>query len=423
MNNSPQPIYTPNLEEAIDYHPLIVAPDTPVLDAIAMMSRTHRISCSLGNSNCDETKVLRSNSNSSCVLVIEKQELLGIFTERDIVRLTATGCDLTGATIADVMISPVITVEQENFRDIFAAVFLFRRYRIRHLPIVNRANKLVGIVSQESLRQVLRPANLLKLRRVAEVMTSKVIHAPVNASVIHLAKLMATYRVSCVVITQESTEFALQPVGIVTERDIVQFQFLQLSLAGIEAQEVMSTPLFLLNPEDSLWKAHQEMQRRRVRRLVVSWNWGRDLGIVTQTSLLRVFDPMEMYGIIETLQRTVEQLQGTTTDIVGNSSLSPEKKEKLQLEAEVFSRQERELQNDSSEIPSSSVNQELVLAVSKIQVCLESLVNEPQMATQIKQIKINSILNGVKKMSELLFNNSTQQNNSQDSETISNLQI
>jgi hypothetical protein len=46
-----------------------------------------------------------------------------------------------------------------------------------------------------------------------------------------------------------------------------------------------------------------------VGRLVVSWNWGRGLGIVTQTSLLRVFDPMEMYGVIENLQQTIQQLE------------------------------------------------------------------------------------------------------------------
>jgi hypothetical protein len=51
------------------------------------------------------------------------------------------------------------------------------------------------------------------------------------------------------------------------------------------------------------------MQKRRVGRLVVSWNWGRGLGIVTQTSLLRVFDPMEMYGVIENLQQTIQQLE------------------------------------------------------------------------------------------------------------------
>ncbi|MGV0029181.1 hypothetical protein [Phormidesmis priestleyi] len=32
------------------------------------------------------------------------------------------------------------------------------------------------------------------------------------------------------------------------------------------------------------------------------------MGIITQTSLLRVFDPIEMHDVIETLQRTLQQL-------------------------------------------------------------------------------------------------------------------
>ncbi|MFM6466744.1 MAG: CBS domain-containing protein, partial [Dolichospermum sp.] len=76
-------------------------------------------------------------TRSSCILVIEENKLLGIFTERDVVKLTAMGRDFTGVKIADVMIQPVITLVETSFRDIFAALFLFRRYRIRHLVIVN----------------------------------------------------------------------------------------------------------------------------------------------------------------------------------------------------------------------------------------------------------------------------------------------
>jgi hypothetical protein len=124
-----------------------------------------------------------------------------------------------------------------------------------------------------------------------------------------LAQLMTEHCVGCVVIVQRNSEDNDCPVGIVTERDIVQFQSLQIDLQKTQAQTVMSTPLFLLSPEDSLWTAHQEMQKRRVGRLVVSWNWGQGLGIVTQTSLLRVFDPMEMYGVIENLQQTIQHLE------------------------------------------------------------------------------------------------------------------
>jgi signal transduction histidine kinase len=96
------------------------------------------------------------------------------------------------------------------------------------------------------------------------------------------------------------------PVGIVTERDLVQFQALQLDLGKMQAKDVMSSPLFSLSPEDSVWFAHEEMQRRRVRRLVVSSAEGYLLGLVSQTSLLQALHPTEMYGAIETLQEVVE---------------------------------------------------------------------------------------------------------------------
>jgi CBS domain-containing protein len=36
-------------------------------------------------------------------------------------------------------------------QDIFAALFLFRRYRIRHLPIVDDQGQLVGVISLDIL--------------------------------------------------------------------------------------------------------------------------------------------------------------------------------------------------------------------------------------------------------------------------------
>jgi CBS domain-containing protein len=253
--------------------------------------------------------LIEPQAHTSCLLVVSDEELVGILTERDVVRLTSVAYDFDRALVADVMISPVVTLPIQSASDIFAAIFLFRRYRIRHLPIVDDLGKLIGVVSHESIRQILRPANLLRLRRVADVMTSEVIQAPLNTSLLELAKLMSSHRVSCVVITQLDREGNLSPVGIVTERDIMQFQGVQIDLVNTQAQTVMSTPLFLLNPDDSLWAAHQEMQNRRVGRLVVSWNWGQGLGIVTQSSLLKAFDPIEMYGVIENLRQTIEQLE------------------------------------------------------------------------------------------------------------------
>lgn len=313
MTLEEQSIGTPDIEDTIDRHPLTVPPQMPLAEVIALMSRTRQDYCSVSPTDSFGEAMPIHQARSSCVLVMEGNAIIGILTERDIVRLTALNLDIADFSVEKVMAHPVITVAQSELHDIFAPLFLFRRYQMRHLVVVDDGAKLVGVVSSESIRRVLRPANLLKVRRVAEVMSVPVIRAVINASVLHIAQLMAKHRVSCVVIVEEWQSSL--PVGIVTERDIVQFQALQLDLSGICAEVVMSTPLFLLSPEDSLWTAHQEMLRRRVRRLVVSWNWGNDLGIVTQTSLLRIFDPVEMYGVVQTLQRTVEKLVNSTHSV------------------------------------------------------------------------------------------------------------
>lgn len=317
MEFNDQSFTSPDLETAIDREPLIISPDTSLVEAIALMGKVRNLSCEMASDPTTSEFTIPERNHSGCALITVGSRLLGILTERDIVRLTAEKLVFETVTVADVMTQPVITLAHSNFRDIFAALFLFRRYRIRHLPVIDEADRLLGVISPETIRQAMRPANLLKLRRVRDVMSKNIVHAPATDTVLSVAQLMAESRVSCVIITEaDEEEEILLPVGIITERDILQFQSLQTRLDNIEAGQVMSTPLFLLSPEDSLLAAHQEMQRRRVRRLVVSWNWGQGLGIITQTSMLRIFDPMEMYGTIEALQSTVQQLKREKAELI-----------------------------------------------------------------------------------------------------------
>lgn len=376
MTLDKQSIGTPAIEDAIDRQPLTVPPETRLVEAIALMSQTKGYSCPLTLSDSLSKSIPIHHARSSCVLVMKQDEILGILTERDIVRLTALGIDITDTMIQQVMVHPVITLAQAELQDIFAPLFLFRRYQMRHLVIVDDGGKLVGVVSSESIRRVLRPANLLKVRRVADVMSFPVTRATMNASVLDIAKLMAKHRVSCVVIIEQGEDVSL-PVGIVTERDIVQFQSLQLDLSQTSAERVMSTPLFLLNPEDSLWTAHLEMHRRHVRRLVVSWNWGSELGIVTQTSLLRIFDPVEMYRVVQTLQRTVEQFADQTCQIEVPSLNSPQ-------------------------LLRGNIPDQLRFSLSTLQTHLESLRDQPQLPAQQQQAIVSQALEHLADLNTLL---------------------
>ena len=299
--------YLPTLDQVIDHYPSTVAPDTPLSEVITLMGQ-RRPSCSL-NADIPPTDIYQqlteiANPPTSsacrdaagiCVFVVEKSlekfssnsaqnsQLQGIFTDRDLVDLIASGKNLKGVTVAEVMRQPAATLIKSETQDLFSAIILLRQGRIHHLPILDSDGQLLGVITPESIRQaMLQPANILKMRSVKEVMTAQVIQAPRSASVISLAELMAQHRVSCVVIT-ESTELSMNlsfpiPVGIVTERDIVEFQALDIDLSQTIAETVMSTPLFSLKQEDSLWVAHQEMQQRLVRRLVVTGGTGRTPG-------------------------------------------------------------------------------------------------------------------------------------------------
>jgi len=308
--NSPR--VEPQVADALDRSPLLVPPQTPVAEVIELMSQRRGQTKTGAEAGAIATSC--TQGSSSCVLVMEAEAVLGIVTERDMVRLAVLQRDTSATPVSEIMASPVISLPKENLKDVFSVLFLFRRYRIRHLVVLDDRQQLVGVVSQSSLREIVRPANLLKMRRVADVMTTPVVYALESAPVLEVAEQMAEHRVSCVVIIEAESNLDLRhvgliPVGIITERDLVKYQAMQLDLAQTQAKDVMSAPLFLLNPQDSLLTAHEEMQQRRVQRLVVSWDWGKGLGIVTQTSLLRIFDPMEMYGVIDSLQKTVRELE------------------------------------------------------------------------------------------------------------------
>ncbi|MEC4882019.1 MAG: PAS domain S-box protein [Scytonema sp. PMC 1070.18] len=292
--------------DCIDRNPVAIAPDASLLDAVTLMSHVSHIDSSL------EPKPTRP----SCVLVLHDDQLVGILTERDLVRLAAEGHSLKDTKVSQMMTRQLITCREWEAAEPVQATQLLRKHRIRHLPVLDEQGKLTGLVTPDSIRTVLQPADILKCRRVREVMVLNVIHASPTATVLELAQLMTYHKVSCVVIGDAIAPGAIRPLGIVTERDIVQFQFLQLQLSELRAEQVMSAPLFLVNPEDSLWDIHQQMQMRKTRRLVVADSQGHLSGIVTQTNILQAVDLNELHKVIGVLQLQVQELKNEKVDLL-----------------------------------------------------------------------------------------------------------
>ncbi|CAD5938731.1 Phytochrome-like protein cph2 [Planktothrix tepida] len=263
---------------------LIVTSDTPSIDAINLMNQR----------------------DHDCILVIDEQRLIGIVTERDIVRAIAAEIHFDQVPITQVMTANVITLLESEAADSLKVIQQFNHHKIRHLPIVNLQGEVIRIITPKQIRDRLIPYDLLKLRRVEDVMQIRVIHAPPSTSIKHLANLMITYQVSCIVITQLQNQGLIQPIGMITERDMVRFQQLNLNFELTLAETVMTSPVIAIAAQDSLWLAHQQMQRHQIRRLVVTTAEENLIGIVTQTHILQVIDPSELLETIDILQHTLE---------------------------------------------------------------------------------------------------------------------
>ncbi|ABA24298.1 multi-sensor hybrid histidine kinase [Trichormus variabilis ATCC 29413] len=309
------------LKSAIIRDPLIIKPETTVMDAIAQMSAVRAI--------CDTDKLdeVHLEARSSCVLIVEAGRLLGIFTERDVVRLCSQRRCLENLAIREVMIHPVVSLHESEFTDLFFAVNLLQQYRIRHIPILDEEERVVGLLTNESLRQTSRSVDLLRLRLVSEVMTCEVICAAPDSSMLAIAQLLTENRVSSVMIVQLCECPANPqkiPVGIVTERDIVQFQALGLNLETCQVQTVMSTPIFAVRPDYSLRFVQQIMEQRLIRRLAVTGEQGELLGIVTQSSLLQALNPLEVYKLAQMLEERVVRLETEKVQLLENRTVELE---------------------------------------------------------------------------------------------------
>jgi CBS domain-containing protein len=80
-----------------------------------------------------------------CVPVIDNGQVVGIISERDVVRsLGLHGPDVMRQSVSAVMTSPAVTIPPAT--PVMSALSLMTQRRIRHLPVIEGA-KIVGFVS------------------------------------------------------------------------------------------------------------------------------------------------------------------------------------------------------------------------------------------------------------------------------------
>lgn len=121
---------------------------------------------------------------------------------------------------------------------------------------------------------------------ISSIMVKEVKTAMENQSIRSVAKIMTDNKIGSVVIVNNSD--TSDPVGIITERDIVRIvgaeQVLTLQMP---VRDVMSKPVVTMGLTNSIKDALQQMELKDIRRLPVVNKEKKIIGIVTEKDIFR----------------------------------------------------------------------------------------------------------------------------------------
>ena len=126
------------LQQAINFHPLVLPLETQVAQAVTAMAECH----------------------ATCVLVADQGQIKGIFTGRNVVEAIATGLNPKALAILDWMTQPVVMLAESEAQNLFHILQVFQQHHIGHLPILNDSQQILGLITQDSLLQVLNQADM-----------------------------------------------------------------------------------------------------------------------------------------------------------------------------------------------------------------------------------------------------------------------
>jgi CBS domain-containing protein len=117
---------------------------------------------------------------------------------------------------------------------------------------------------------------------VESIMKKNVISIDGSMTVRDAARMMDDASIGAVVVMENGIA-----VGIVTERDLVRRVMAKGKDLTTNVKEIMSSPVIVINPDDSVWELAQLMKTRRIHR-VPAVKENRLVGMVTTSDVVRL---------------------------------------------------------------------------------------------------------------------------------------
>ncbi|HEY8037452.1 MAG TPA: EAL domain-containing protein [Methylobacter sp.] len=251
------------------------------LNAISIkdITQTTLLTC-LPNETMHDAAVKMAERNCSAILIAVDDEIIGIWTERDVLKLDFSSPDARSTPVSEGMSSPVICVNENVSLE--EVSLKFKKDGVRHYVVIDDHGKQKGIISQTDVIKKHNFEFFLVLKTAGSVLKPIPPMIKSTQSMAQASKLMHSSHSDAI-----RVEFPDESVGILTERDVVKA--LASLVLNSSVADYASRDLVTVNEHESLYQAKKVMLRNDFRHLGVTDNKNNLLGIINLTDILAGF--------------------------------------------------------------------------------------------------------------------------------------
>jgi CBS domain-containing membrane protein len=245
----------------------------------------------------DTAQLLHDNHFGCAPVVDDQRHIVGIITEADFLRLVLEMlAQDQDQRIGDLMTRDLITLHPDQ--SLFVAEEIMTLRQIRHLPVVDDAGALVGLITHRDLLAaqysvLIQASGFPAVARARDVMREDVWTVTSTMPAIEAAFTLRDHRFGCLPVVDDG-----KLVGIVTEADFLALLVERYGPGRRSAPRYdapvhyyMSSPVRVVSPGDDLEHVQALMSTHGISSLAVVED-GRLVGVISQTDLLRVSFPL-----------------------------------------------------------------------------------------------------------------------------------
>ncbi len=242
--------------------------------------KTDNISVEKNISISDAIDKMYKNKEGT-IVVLDKNTVVGILTEKDLVQLLNTKTCLDQEVI-NVAKKNIISIN-ENRRLEYALNILIDNH-IRRLVIIDNNNKFVGLVTQEMIISGFETEYYrenLKVWQIVSSLPKHIITLEVDSVLEDAVASMFDNNIGSILISRYG-----KIIGIITERDLVYLASKKVD-PSTPVEEIMTSPVISVQLNDSIQTIVDMMTINNIRRVLVKDLSGKDLCIMGTRDIVK----------------------------------------------------------------------------------------------------------------------------------------